>query len=158
MLSLTWIVFFLTFLQSFALLCLKPKTGNSLEFDLDLYDTTAIIDEIRQIGVDLQSDGELCRIYFSINFEEGDLFVQFTNGRLQSVIEDGQVQFDVSVVVHAIDIIRTIYELEYACSDDQCDFHFVFDYIGWFIESAQIEKINELVPYILGDKHEEHGE
>ena len=152
------VIFFVAFSHSSALLCLKSDNGEVMQFDLNSDDSKMIHEKLRELTFDHGNGTKTCRIELYIDYEENQLVIKFTENMTKSILKDEHVRIDLLVTGDYLDEITIHYYLEYACSDDQCDLHFILNYTSWFIDGEEPDLIEHLTPYILNDEDADLGE
>ena len=157
-LSLTLLIFFLTFLSISALSCLTSDGGKPIQFNLKVSKSDEIFETIRKQSTDDDEQNELCYIILLVNYQESTLDVILTSLLDTGDLDDENVQIVISVEGAAIDKITVEHALGYTCPSTGCELEFIQKYFGWFVNSSKMEVAHELVPFILGDEKNGKGE
>jgi hypothetical protein len=155
--SITLVILLIICTTTYALSCATTDDKEPLEQPLNGLVPDEFIEKIKKLP-SVEGDGSgLCRVALAINYVEKTLYVIFTKQLFFSKLEDQDILIDIIVDGSEADDFGSSYNLQYACSDDECEKNFVIQHFNWLFNADHPELSNQLMPFILGNG-EESGE
>jgi hypothetical protein len=137
------------------LLCIKRKNQlGAVLFDLEPENFETIIYNLSSIKV---GDNDLCRVKFEIIIGLEFLgTISFNTDLSDSELDNNEVLYETYFFFDESDDALIVKNLEYACSEDDCDKQFIVDHIGWFFPIIH-EELAWNITQLIKDDNKEPG-